>query len=204
MAGQALDLAVAGCEADDAVWAVMSTQVQASVNREELLKGWRQATLQNMKAQEVNEAPWAPRAAAVLPGSVRLKAQGFGPKAKLLQPTLFGSLTRWRSNSMGPCSGLPKHIHTRTVVTVATKRRPVFRKYQMAMNPHASPLLERRQVIGVFLAFAFAYFLSTLIARHHGHFVASFDAGVGVVCPGLGFVGRGLFPGLFSDPIAIG
>lgn len=82
MAGQALDLAVAGCEADDAVWAVMSTQVQASVNREELLKGWRQATLQNMKAQEVNEVPWAPRAAAVLPGSVRLKAQGFGPQGQ--------------------------------------------------------------------------------------------------------------------------
>jgi hypothetical protein len=39
MAGEALDLAVAGCEADDAVWAVMSTSVQASVDRAELMKG---------------------------------------------------------------------------------------------------------------------------------------------------------------------
>jgi hypothetical protein len=55
MAGQAFELAVAGCEADDAVWAVMSTQAVASVEREELIKGWRQATLQNMRAKDVQD-----------------------------------------------------------------------------------------------------------------------------------------------------
>jgi len=31
------------------------------------------------------------------------------------------------------------------------------------MNPNQSPLLAKRQMVGVFLAFAFAYFLSTLM-----------------------------------------
>ena len=82
MAGQALNLAVAGCEADDAIWAVMSTQVQASVNREELIKGWRQATLQNMRAQEVNDVTWAPQTKSALPGAMRIKAQGAGPQGQ--------------------------------------------------------------------------------------------------------------------------
>jgi hypothetical protein len=84
MAGQALDLAVAGCEADDAVWAVMSTQVQSSVNREELFKGWRQATLQNMRAQEISDVTWAPQPTAVLPGTLRVKAQGTGPQGQFV------------------------------------------------------------------------------------------------------------------------
>ena len=84
MAGQALDLAVAGCEADDAVWAIMSTQVQASVNREELFKGWRQATLQNMRAQEVSDSPWTLLSKAALPGAIRVKAQGAGPQGQVV------------------------------------------------------------------------------------------------------------------------
>jgi hypothetical protein len=83
MAGQALELAVAGCEADDAVWAVMSTQAVASVEREELIKGWRQATLQNMRAKDVQDVPWTPQKSA-LPGAVRIKAQGTDPKGKAL------------------------------------------------------------------------------------------------------------------------
>ena len=83
MAGQAFELAVAGCEADDAVWAVMSTQAVASVEREELIKGWRQATLQNMRAKDVQDVPWTPQKSA-LPGAVRIKAQGTDPKGKAL------------------------------------------------------------------------------------------------------------------------
>ena len=83
MAGQAFELAVAGCEADDAVWAVMSTQAVASVEREELIKGWRQATLQNMRAKDVQDVPWTPQKSA-LPGAVRIEAQGTDPKGKAL------------------------------------------------------------------------------------------------------------------------
>jgi len=82
MAGQSLDLAVAGCEADGAVWALMSASVNSSVNREELFKGWRQATLQNMHAQVVSEVPFVPKAPAALPGAVRLKAQGLDPQGQ--------------------------------------------------------------------------------------------------------------------------
>jgi hypothetical protein len=83
MAGQALELAVAGCEAEDAVWAVMSTQAPASVDRNELIKGWRQATLQNMRATEVQEATWTPPKSA-LDGAVRVLAKGTGPNGQAL------------------------------------------------------------------------------------------------------------------------
>lgn len=83
MAGQALELAVAGCEAEDAVWAVMSTQAPASVDRNELIKGWRQATLQNMRATEVQEATWTPPKSA-LEGAVRVLAKGTGPNGQAL------------------------------------------------------------------------------------------------------------------------
>jgi len=79
MAGQALALVVAGCEANDAVWAVMSTQLPASVNRNEVLNGWRQATLQNMKAQGAENVQWSIAKGSVLPGTLRLKAKGTGP-----------------------------------------------------------------------------------------------------------------------------
>jgi hypothetical protein len=83
MAGQALELSVAGCEAEDAVWAVMSTQAPASVDRNELIKGWRQATLQNMRATEVQEATWTPPKSA-LEGAVRVLAKGTGPNGQAL------------------------------------------------------------------------------------------------------------------------
>jgi hypothetical protein len=83
MAGEALELSVAGCEADDAIWAVMATQAPISVDREALIKGWRQATLQNMRATEVQEVLWAPQKAA-LTGAVRIKAQGTNPNGQAL------------------------------------------------------------------------------------------------------------------------
>ena len=82
MAGQGLELAVAGCEAGEAVWAVMSTQLPASVNRNDVLKGWRQATLQNMKAQAVDDVLWTHPKVSVLPGTLRVKAKGAGPDQK--------------------------------------------------------------------------------------------------------------------------
>jgi phosphatidylinositol kinase/protein kinase (PI-3 family) len=61
----------------------MSTQAPTSVERDELIKGWRQATLQNIQAKDVQELPWtAPKSA--LPGAVRIKAQGINPKGQAL------------------------------------------------------------------------------------------------------------------------
>jgi hypothetical protein len=79
MAGHAFELNVAGCEANDAVWAVMSTQLPASVNRSDVLNGWRQATLQNIKAQGADDRQWSIPKGSVLPGTLRLKAKGTGP-----------------------------------------------------------------------------------------------------------------------------
>jgi hypothetical protein len=80
MAGQTLELAVAGCEADHAVWAVMSTKLPSTVNRSEVLNGWRQDTLKNMKAHEVLDVNWTPPKMAALPGTLRIKAKGIGPE----------------------------------------------------------------------------------------------------------------------------
>lgn len=77
MAGLQLELAVVGCEADDAVWAVMSTQVPPTADRDELLQGWRQATLKNIRASQVEEVPWTLGKIAVLPGAISINALGF-------------------------------------------------------------------------------------------------------------------------------
>ena len=82
MAGQALELSVIGCEAGDAVWAVMSAKLSADADRAELLKGWRQATLQNMRAQQIEDANWMPSRMAALPGALRLKAIGTTAKGQ--------------------------------------------------------------------------------------------------------------------------
>jgi hypothetical protein len=82
MAGQALELSVMGCEAGDAVWAVMSAKLSADTDRTELLKGWRQATLQNMRANKIEDASWTPRRVAALPGALRSKANGTSAKGQ--------------------------------------------------------------------------------------------------------------------------
>ena len=82
MAGQALELSVVGCEAGDAVWAVMSAKLSADADRTELLKGWRQATLQNMRANQIEDATWMPARMTALPGALRLKAIGTTAKGE--------------------------------------------------------------------------------------------------------------------------
>ena len=71
-----------GCEAGDAVWAVMSAKLSADADRAELLNGWRQATLQNMRAQQIEDANWMPSRMAALPGALRLKAIGTTAKGQ--------------------------------------------------------------------------------------------------------------------------
>jgi len=82
MAGQTLELSVVGCEAGDAVWAVMSAKLSADADRAELLKGWRQATLQNMRANQIEDATWMPARLTALPGALRLKAIGTTAKGE--------------------------------------------------------------------------------------------------------------------------
>jgi hypothetical protein len=82
MAGQTLELSVMGCEAGDAVWAVMSAKLRADADRTELLKGWRQATLQNMRANQIEDASWIPGRVAALPGALRSKASGTSAKGQ--------------------------------------------------------------------------------------------------------------------------
>ena len=82
MAGQTLELSVVGCETDDAVWAVMSAKLSADADRTELLKGWRQATLQNMRANQIEDATWMPARMTALPGALRLKAIGTTAKGE--------------------------------------------------------------------------------------------------------------------------
>ena len=82
MAGQTLELSVVGCEAADAVWAVMSAKLSADADRTELLKGWRQATLQNMRANQIEDATWMPARMTALPGALRLKAIGTTAKGE--------------------------------------------------------------------------------------------------------------------------
>ena len=82
MAGQTLELSVVGCEAGDAVWAVMSAKLSANADRTELMKGWRQATLQNMRATEIEDATWMPGRMTALPDALRLKARGTTAKGE--------------------------------------------------------------------------------------------------------------------------
>jgi hypothetical protein len=82
MAGQTLELSVMGCEAGDAVWAVMSAKLSVDTDRVELLKGWRQATLQNMRANQIEDASWMPARVAALPGALRSKAGGISAKGQ--------------------------------------------------------------------------------------------------------------------------
>ena len=82
MAGQTLEFSVVGCEAGDAVWAVMSAKLSADADRTELLKGWRQATLQNMRANQIEDASWIPGRVAALPGALRSKASGTSAKGQ--------------------------------------------------------------------------------------------------------------------------
>ena len=85
MAGQTLELSVVGCEAGDAVWAVMSAKLSADADRTELLKGWRQATLQNMRATQIEDATWVPGRMTALPGALRLKASGITAKGEAVR-----------------------------------------------------------------------------------------------------------------------
>jgi hypothetical protein len=85
MAGHAMALSMVGCEANDAVWAVMTAQVPATADRVEILKGWRMATLQNMRATQQEDLTWSPSRVSALPGALRVKALGTSANGQAVQ-----------------------------------------------------------------------------------------------------------------------
>jgi len=85
MAGHAMDLSMVGCEANDAVWAVMTAQVPATADRVEILKGWRMATLQNMRSTQQEDLTWSPSRVSALPGALRVKALGTSANGQAVQ-----------------------------------------------------------------------------------------------------------------------
>ena len=80
LGGVPTDLVVNGCKAGDATFAIMATTVAAGRTPDELLQGWQQATLANMKATgEVQRQPFHPPGGLPLAHAQRVTAQGQGP-----------------------------------------------------------------------------------------------------------------------------
>lgn len=82
MAQVQVTLQVAGCEAGDGMWVVMTGRLPANVDADHVLQGWQAATWRTLQAQNPEIQTWpAPKA---LPGAVRVRAQGRQPQG---QPT---------------------------------------------------------------------------------------------------------------------
>ena len=77
MAGAPVELAMAGCEADNAIFAVSSAALPDPARADAALVHWRAAVLARVGATTVlSEQPFARPGALALPSSVRLVAQG--------------------------------------------------------------------------------------------------------------------------------
>jgi hypothetical protein len=77
MAGAPVDLAMAGCEADNAIFAVSSAALPDSARADAALAHWRAAVLARVgTAAVLSEQPFARPGTLALPSSVRLVAQG--------------------------------------------------------------------------------------------------------------------------------
>ena len=72
LGGVPTDLSVVGCEAEGATFAVMRARAPAGVAPDELLRGWQQATLANMRAGTPVATPFVPAGALALPHAQRL------------------------------------------------------------------------------------------------------------------------------------
>lgn len=75
--GQApVTLQMAGCEAGGATFAVMLARLPDAAAAGAALAGWKQATLANMRAGAVSEAPFQPPGSLALRESLRVAASG--------------------------------------------------------------------------------------------------------------------------------
>ena len=80
LGGEPTTLAVSGCEAGGATFALMAAKVPAGRAPDELLAGWQQATLAHMKASGTPpRVPFSPPGATPLPHAQRVQAQGQRP-----------------------------------------------------------------------------------------------------------------------------
>ena len=72
------------------------------------------------------------------------------------------------------------------------------------MNPTQSPLLERRQIVVVFLAFAFAYFLSTLMRAITATLSPALTQELALSSQDLGLLAGGYFLGFSVTQLPLG
>ena len=75
LGGVPTELAMAGCEAGGATFAIMVAEAPAG-QAGALLAGWRKATLSNMHAEDIQEEAFLPKGALNLPESIRLGSTG--------------------------------------------------------------------------------------------------------------------------------
>jgi hypothetical protein len=106
-------LQLAGCEAGDAMWVVMTSRMKQGVDPAQVLQGWQTATWRTMQASNQQVRPWpAPQA---LPGAVRVSAQGVQPNGKPTQAQGVwvawpeGDAVRW-VNAMVYHPGIPAEL----------------------------------------------------------------------------------------------
>ena len=67
-------LQVAGCEAGNGMWVVMTTRMNQGLDPSQVLQGWQAATWRTLQAVSLQSRPWpAPQA---VPGAVRVSANG--------------------------------------------------------------------------------------------------------------------------------
>lgn len=85
LAGMPAELAMAGCEADGATFAVSHTALADPARAGQALRHWRAAALDHLGASAAaaaTDTPYAPPGALVLPEAVRTVAQGPHPDGK--------------------------------------------------------------------------------------------------------------------------
>jgi hypothetical protein len=78
-----VQLHVAGCEAGEAMWVVMTARMAQGIEPAQILRGWQAATWRTMQATDLQTQPWP--ATQALPGAVRVRAQGMHAGGKPTQ-----------------------------------------------------------------------------------------------------------------------
>ncbi len=76
LAGESVALTMTGCDAGGATFAASQVRLGAGASAGAALAQWRAATLANMRARDIREAPFRPAGSLDLPQSVRLSAVG--------------------------------------------------------------------------------------------------------------------------------
>lgn len=85
MGAALLDLQVAGCEAGDAMLAVMTAALPAGTDANALLQGWQQATLAHARAQVDRRVPWNAAGLLPLPDAQQISARAQQPDGRPVQ-----------------------------------------------------------------------------------------------------------------------